>query len=184
MPITVNERIGVIANAAERQELVGQTKGMPFECSAGNSAKAEAARAAFNKLIDLLKGAANLPLPAEVTMVHVNQINAITVPGGFIYVYQGILDKAMQVNEVAGVIGHEMGHVNNRDGTKGAVQSGGLSLLFGLLLGDFTGGGAVVFTGTKLLSFAYSRKANPRPIISAPNCWPRSAAIRTRLRDF
>jgi hypothetical protein len=159
LPITVDERIGIIANAEARRELEGETKGKPFECSAGNSAKEEASRAAFNKLVGTLRDAAALPLPTEVTMVHVSEINAVTVPGGFIYVYEGILDKAMRVDEIAGVIGHEMGHVNNRDGTKSAVQTGGLSLLFGMLLGDFTGGGAVVVTGTKLLSEAYSRKA-------------------------
>ena len=149
LPIVIDERIGVLANAEERRELSGETHGKPFECSVGTSAKEQTARAAFTKLVGMLEGAAGLPLPTEVYMVHVSDINAVTVPGGFIYVYEGILSKAMRVDEVAGVIGHEMGHVDHRDGTKTAVQSGGMSVLFGLLLGDFTGGGAVVFTATK-----------------------------------
>lgn len=159
LPIMVDQRIGAIANTAVRRDLAAKTHGKPFECGAGTSAKAAAARAAFNKLVGILEGAADLPLRTEVTMVHVNDVNAITVPGGFIYVYEGLLDKANKVDELASVIGHEMGHVDHRDGTKTAVQTGGLSLLFGLLLGDFAGGGAVVFSATKLLSFAYSRQA-------------------------
>jgi len=157
LPIAVDQRIGVLANAEERRELSGETHGKPFECSAADSAKARASRGAFTKLLDILKGAAALPLPTEVTMVHVPQVNAVTVPGGYIYVFEGILAKATTVDEVAGVIGHEMGHVADRDGTKTAVETGGVSLLFGLLLGDFTGGGAVVFTATTLLQLAYSR---------------------------
>ena len=39
------------------------------------------------------------------------------------------------------------------------IQAGGLSFLFGMLLGDFVGGGAVVMAATSLLQSAYSREA-------------------------
>jgi Zn-dependent protease with chaperone function len=159
LPIAVDQRLGAVANPEVRRELAGKTGGKPLECSAGTNAQARAARAAFAKLVGLLEGAAGLPLPTQVTAVHINDVNAITLPGGFIYVYAGLLANANRVDEVAAVIGHEMGHVDHRDGTKTVVEAGGLSVLFGLLLGDFTGGGAVVLTATKLLSLAYSRQA-------------------------
>ena len=159
LPIAVDRRIGDLANAQVRRELAGKTGGKPLECSAGASAEAQAAREAFAKLVGLMERAAGLPLPVQISVVHVNEVNAITIPGGFIYVYAGLLANASRIDEVAAVIGHEMGHVDHRDGTKTAVETGGLSVLFGLLLGDFTGGGAVVLTATKLLSLAYSREA-------------------------
>ena len=71
--------------------------------------------------------------------------NAITLPGGHIYVFEGLIEKADDVDEVAGVIAHELGHAANRDGIRTLLQAAGLSLVFGSLLGDFVGGGAVVF---------------------------------------
>ena len=65
--------------------------------------------------------------------------------------FEGLIDKAETVDEVAGVIAHELGHVANRDGLRTLVQAAGLSLVFGSLLGDFVGGGAVVFAAESLL---------------------------------
>ena len=87
------------------------------------------------------------------------EANAAALAGGYIYIFQGLIEKAESVDEVAGVIAHELGHVAHRDGTKALIQAGGLSFLFGMLLGDFVGGGAVVMAATSLLQSAYSREA-------------------------
>jgi Zn-dependent protease with chaperone function len=159
LPIALDVQMGDIFNVAFRQQLDGMKDAKTLECASADTAQAAAAKAAFIKLVGMLTAGAGLPLPVEVVMVHVKDVNAVTLPGGHIYVYDGIPASAMRVDEMAGVIGHEMGHVDHRDGVKTQVQSGGMSVLFGLLLGDFTGGGAVVFTATKLLQNAYSRKA-------------------------
>ena len=80
------------------------------------------------------------------------------MPGGRIYVFQGLVDKAETPDELAGVIAHEIGHVAHRDGTRSVLQEAGLSLLFGMLLGDFVGGGAVVIAATTILKTSYSRE--------------------------
>jgi predicted Zn-dependent protease len=41
-------------------------------------------------------------------------INAFAVPGGHIYLFSGLILKARNVNEVAGVIAHELAHVKHR----------------------------------------------------------------------
>ena len=58
----------------------------------------------------------------------------------------------------SGVIAHEIGHVAHRDGMRSLLQSAGLSFLFGILLGDFTGGGVVVLAARKVVQSAYSRE--------------------------
>ena len=58
---------------------------------------------------------------------------------------------------MAGVIAHEIGHVAHRDGTRSLLQAAGLSFLFGMLLGDFTGGGLVVIAARTVVQSAYSR---------------------------
>ena len=56
------------------------------------------------------------------------------------------------------MIAHEIGHVAHRDGTRAILQSAGLSFLFGMLLGDFVGGGAVVIGARAVLQSSYSRE--------------------------
>src|SRR4029079_12961839 len=79
------------------------------------------------------------------------------LPGGQVYVFRGLIDKAGNADEVAGVIAHDIGHVVHRDGTKAMLQGAGLSFLFGMVLGDFVGGGAVIIAAKTILQTSYSR---------------------------
>ena len=74
------------------------------------------------------------------------------------YVYQGLVREARTPDELAGVIAHEIGHVAHRDGTRTIMQGAGVALMFGMLLGDFIGGGAVVVAAKTLLRTSYSRE--------------------------
>jgi len=56
------------------------------------------------------------------------------------------------------VLAHELGHVAHRDGTRAVLQGAGLSFLFGMVLGDFVGGGAVVMAAKTVLQSSYSRE--------------------------
>ncbi len=46
----------------------------------------------------------------------------------------------------------------HRDGTRSILQAAGLSFLFGMLLGDFVGGSAVVIGARAVLQSSYSRE--------------------------
>jgi Zn-dependent protease with chaperone function len=74
-------------------------------------------------------------------------------------VFDGLLTKANSVDEVAGLLGHEIGQVAHRDGTKSVLETAGLSFLFGMLLGDFTGGGAIVIAARTVPQTTFSRAA-------------------------
>ncbi len=45
-------------------------------------------------------------------------VNAFAVPGGYIYVNRGLIDRAANMAELAGVIGHEIAHVTRRHSVK------------------------------------------------------------------
>jgi Zn-dependent protease with chaperone function len=159
LPVALELRLGAAIDVQVRDALDTFTAGKPFECGTEESAAAMAGRDAFAKLIASLEGTAGLPLPLRTLVVRRPDVNAITLPGGRIYVFNGLLAQANSVDEVAGVLGHEIGHVAHRDGTKSVLETAGLSLLFGMLLGDFTGGGAVVIAAKTVLRTAYSRTA-------------------------
>ncbi len=53
-------------------------------------------------------------LPWQFTVVDDPQVNAFALPGGFIYITRGILANMNSEAELAGVLGHEIGHVTAR----------------------------------------------------------------------
>ena len=57
---------------------------------------------------------------------------------------------------------HELGHAHHRDGLRKLIQTGGSSFLIGLLFGDVTGGGAVLFAARSIVDASYSREAETR----------------------
>lgn len=47
-------------------------------------------------------------------MVNSADVNAFAVPGGFIYVNRGLVERTTNMAQLAGVLGHEIGHVTMR----------------------------------------------------------------------
>ncbi|MFL5578215.1 MAG: M48 family metallopeptidase [Gemmatimonadaceae bacterium] len=56
------------------------------------------------------------------------EVNAFAVPGGFIYVNRGLIERTDKMDELAGVLGHEIGHVVRRHSVKQMEQQQGASL--------------------------------------------------------
>lgn len=115
--------------------------------------------AALEALAARLKEAAHLETDTEIAVLDSSIPNAIALPGGRIYLFKALLDRAESVDEIAGVLAHEMGHVAHRDGLRKLIQAGGTSYLLGLLFGDVTGGGALALVSEHLVGSAYSREA-------------------------
>jgi predicted Zn-dependent protease len=51
-------------------------------------------------------------------IVDSKEVNAFAVPGGFVYVNRGLIERTDRMDEVAGVLGHEIGHVLRRHTVK------------------------------------------------------------------
>jgi predicted Zn-dependent protease len=85
--------------------------------------------------------------------------NAFALPGGHVFVLTGLLDKAESVDEVAGVLGHELGHVVLRHHVRRAVRELGVLAALGAVFGDLdTLTAVVVGGGADLLGLAYGRE--------------------------
>ncbi|MBN8921169.1 MAG: M48 family metallopeptidase, partial [Rhizobiales bacterium] len=156
VPLAMERRLGQTVETQVRAMLDPAQSGRGFECG-WKDGEAEG-RAALQHLVARLETAAALPIPLSLVVVKRKEANAVALPGGHIYVFEGLIEKANSADEVAGVIAHEIGHVAHRDGTRSILQAAGLSFLFGLVLGDFFGGGAVIVAAKTILQLAYSRE--------------------------
>jgi Zn-dependent protease with chaperone function len=156
VPLTVERKLGEAVDKEIRGVLDIRHLGPAFTCGAGPAELP--GRLALDTLVGKLASTAQLPQPLRVDVVRRSEANAIALPGGHIYVYDGLIEKAQTPDELAGVLAHEIGHVAHRDGTRAVLQTAGLSFLFGMMLGDFVGGGAVVIAGRAVLRSSYSRR--------------------------
>lgn len=66
-------------------------------------------------------------------VVNAGEVNAFALPGGYIYVDRGLIDHTDQMDELAGVLGHEIGHVVLRHSVKQMQQMQGANI--GVALG-------------------------------------------------
>lgn len=64
------------------------------------------------------------------------QINAFAVPGGYLYIYSGLLLVAEDEAEIAGVLAHEIGHIVGRHSANQLAARFGLDVLARLALGE------------------------------------------------
>lgn len=76
-------------------------------------------------------------LPWSFTVLDSPDINAFALPGGYIYVTRGIVAQVQDEAELAGIIGHEIGHVTARHGAQRATrqQNAGLGVFAASVLG-------------------------------------------------
>jgi predicted Zn-dependent protease len=77
------------------------------------------------------------------TVLDSPEINAFALPGGYVYVTRGIMAYMESEADLAGVIGHEIGHVTARHGAQRATrqQTAGLGVLAASVLGAVLGVG-------------------------------------------
>jgi Zn-dependent protease with chaperone function len=115
--------------------------------------------AAYAKMVETLRRAGNINIPLQTQVLNSAVPNAFALPGGKVYLFQGLLQRTQNPDELAGVLAHELGHVVHRDHMRLLIQNGGTSFLVGLLFGDITGAGAAIFATRSLLEASYSRGA-------------------------
>ncbi len=96
--------------------------------------------------------------PTHVFVVNEKIINAFALPGGNIVIYSGLLDKMKSYQELAALLGHEYGHIEQRHMARGMAQSLSTFALLGILLGG-TGGIVAVLAeqSNNLFNLKYSR---------------------------
>ncbi len=82
-------------------------------------------------------------------------LNAFCAPGGYIYVYTGLINYLDSADHLAGVMGHEIAHADRRHVSKNMEKQYGLSVMISVLAGDNPGMLAEMAQG--LIGLKFSR---------------------------
>ena len=90
----------------------------------GNLAKTKTAypekQSKLQALLDSIqRDCAKLPYDFKIHIKKADTLNALAMPGGHIIVFTALLDKVTSENELAYILGHELGHYANRDHLRG-----------------------------------------------------------------
>jgi hypothetical protein len=159
VPLAADRLAPLVPKPVERR--IGDAAEVQMKTIFGRSVCEDpAGKAAFTKLVNRLRDAASLDddsMTADVLPTSVP--NAFALPGGKVFVLKGLIDKAENPDELAGVLAHELGHLKHHDNMRGLIYNGGTSFLIGLLFGDVTGSSAVIFASRSLVEASYSREA-------------------------
>lgn len=147
LPPAFERRLGDVAESQIKTVFDGKTCDSP------------AGQAAFAKLMNTLRGAAGLDLSDGSAVLSSPIANAFALPGGKAFLLKGLLDKANDADEIAGVMAHELGHLKHLDNTRQLISTSGTSFLIGLLFGDVTGSSVLIFAGRTIVNASYSREA-------------------------
>ncbi len=99
--------------------------------------------------------------PWDFFIVDDPSVNAFNLPGGLVYVNSGLIAEADTLDQLVGVLAHEISHGTERHGTQLMSRSYGYNMIAGLLLGRDAGQGERILAqlvGTGVLT-RYSRQA-------------------------
>lgn len=117
----------------------------------GRFCRTPAGRAALDRLAAKL-GAEQAGV-RSVELANIPMVNAVALPGGRIMIFEGLMKQARSPDEVAGVLGHEIGHVRHRDTMAALIRQLGLSVVMGGMDSNVSG----LVSG--MLSLSYGRQA-------------------------
>jgi Zn-dependent protease with chaperone function len=111
-------------------QAVAKTIGQDRRCSGADG------QAALDRLLVRLRPAEGFAEPVSISVFDIGTVNAFAVTGGQIVVLRGLIDQAEGPDELAGVVAHELTHVQLLHPTKALIRALGLSTLIRAIAGD------------------------------------------------
>src|SRR5215510_13966192 len=92
-------------------------------------------------------------VPFTIKVIDSDEVNAFALPGGFFYVNSGLILRANEESELAGVMAHEIAHVAARHGTKQATKGDLVQIasIPAMIFIPYTWAGYAAYQGMNLL---------------------------------
>jgi len=110
--------------------------------------------------------------------------NAFAAPGGYIVVFRGLLDDAETPEELAGVLAHEISHVNHRHSTRALMRHVSVQTLLNLMAMDSAGTPTAMAGAVDLGSLAHQRADEEQADLEAVALLARAGISPKGLSSF
>jgi predicted Zn-dependent protease len=94
-------------------------------------AKAGLVNAAFRRLVGV--STRHNELNFTLTVIDDPEINAFALPAGYIFINTGLVNVAANEGEIAGVLSHEIAHVDHKDGLNAVSRALGLTMMLNMI---------------------------------------------------
>ncbi|MFN3403483.1 MAG: M48 family metallopeptidase [Cytophagaceae bacterium] len=124
------------------------------------------------------------PEGIKVHVIYSSEINAFALPGRNMVILTGLIDYSNSPEEIAGVMAHEIAHMEHNHVMKKLIKEVGASILLTLAMGD-KGGGEILKETVKLLtSSAFDRKQESEADASAVKYMAKANMDPEHLANF
>jgi predicted Zn-dependent protease len=159
-PVTGKRELMLVSEAQEIEMGKQAAAQIPAELGLIDAQQEAIARMVQSAGLEMARASERPNLPWEFHVVDSPVVNAFAIPGGFIYLTRGILAHMNSEAEMAGVLGHEIGHVTARHSARqmSAAQLTNLGLgLSMVFIPEVRPFGDVLSTGLGLLFLKFGR---------------------------
>jgi predicted Zn-dependent protease len=141
-------------------KVAGEIDGNPTEYPLLDSAQYKDVYAYLYQIRDKILNSGQVDLRDEFSwrlrIIHDDStLNAFCTPGGYIYVYTGLMKYLDSEDQLAGVLGHEIAHADMRHSTRQMTTMFGVQILLEVLAGNYN---ALKQVSGALIGLKFSRK--------------------------
>src|SRR5258705_1920088 len=118
-----NRKVGKGPNFYSLEKEIGWDKGLAHEVERSSKLIDDPVVTEYvNRVGQNLVRNSDARVPFTIKVIDSDEVNAFALPGGFFYVNSGLILRAQEESELAGVMAHEISHVTARHGTKNATK--------------------------------------------------------------
>jgi len=107
----------------------------------------------LSSILQRLTETIEINYPWQVKIIRRDELNAFCLPGGFIYFFEGLINKLRSDSEIASIMAHEIAHIVERHGMKQSARNAKLSIA-SLILILATGGAAAPIIAAQMAQIA------------------------------
>jgi Zn-dependent protease with chaperone function len=172
VPVSVESSLGELTAHALTGNKKAITSGPVFD----------AVNLVWNRLMAVIPGS---PYQYRLYIIESGTVNALAAPGGHVIVYTGLLGSLESAEELAGILAHEVTHVEKRHGVRRLLKSAGVSAILGVVFGDMGSLGELFRGfGADLLNLSYSRKDEKEADLGAVSILREAGIDPRKFPDF
>ncbi|AII50422.1 M48 family metalloprotease [Hymenobacter sp. APR13] len=134
---SIQQDIELGARVARQTDSTYRAKGQLLERNSRNARAYQLLDGVVKRVLDNGNLKYRTQFPWSVKIIKDDAVqNAFATPGGYIYVYSGLIKFLDNESELAGILGHEIAHADRRHSTQMLQKQYGTSLLLGIVLGN------------------------------------------------